>query len=348
MAPSSSPFQVGISPDWTDWARDTLQTALTEVLEPLPGLTHEVMPEVGGAATPEILDRYDAIIAFGYPFPGNAVSKLQRLCCIARWGVGFDRVDVQACTDSDVMVSLCPGAVRRPMAEGIVALIFALAKNIRPLDAQVRTGRWRQNLNCQSICVRGRTLGSAGLGNIAGEMFRMARGMGFGRLLSFDPYGSPERAKELGVELVSLDTMLRESDFVAVNAPLNADTRGLIGARELALMKPTAYLINTSRGPLVQEAPLIEALRARRIAGAGLDVFESEPLPPGHPYYELDNVILTPHSVGWTVELIRDLNFETCESVRAVYEGRVPGTLANPRVVDRRGLQDKLAARRRA
>jgi phosphoglycerate dehydrogenase-like enzyme len=341
-------FQVGISPDWVDWAHDTLQTALTEVLEPLPGVSHEVMPEVGGATTREILDRYDAVIAFGYAFPGDAVSKLRRLCCIARWGVGFDKVDVEACTRTDVMVSLSPGAVRRPMAEGIVALIFTLAKNIRPLDAQVRTGRWRHNLNCHSICVRGRTLGSVGLGNIASELFRMARGMGFGRLLSFDPYGSSERATELGVHLVSLGTLLRESDFVAVNAPLNADTRSLIGARELALMKPTAYLINTSRGALIDEAALLAALRVGGIAGAGLDVFESEPLPPGHPFYELDNVILTPHSVGWTEELIRDLNFETCESVRAVYEGRVPGNLANPQVVERRGLQDKLAARRLA
>jgi phosphoglycerate dehydrogenase-like enzyme len=346
MTAASVPFQVGISPDWADWAPDTLQTALTEVLEPLPALSHEVMPS-GGWTTPEILDRYDAVIAFAYPFPRQAVSRLKRLCCIARWGVGFDSVDVEACTSADVMVALSPGAVRRPMAEGIVALIFALAKNIRPLDAQIRTGRWRENLKSHSICVRGRTLGSVGLGNIAGELFTMARGIGFGRLLSFDPYGSPQRAAELSVELVSLDTLLEQSDFLAVNAPLNAETRGLIGARELARMKRTAYLINTSRGPLVNEAALLEALRERRIAGAGLDVFEREPLPPGHPFYQLDNVILTPHSIGWTEELIRDLTYETCLSVRAVYEGRVPAHLANPRVADRPGLQAKLALRRR-
>src|SRR6266568_7738469 len=191
MTASSIPFQVGISPDWVDWARDTLQTALTEVLEPLPALSHEVMP-TGGETTPEILDRYDAVIAFAYRFTGQAVSRLKRLCCIARWGVGFDSVDIEACTSTDVMVALSPGAVRRPMAEGIVALMFALAKNIRPLDAQVRTGRWREKLNCQSICVRGRTLGSVGLGNIASELFSMVRGMGFGRLLSYDPYVSLE------------------------------------------------------------------------------------------------------------------------------------------------------------
>src|SRR5262249_8870463 len=155
-----------------DWAADTLGTALAEVLEPLPGLTHEVMPEKNGATTLEILDRYDAVIAFGYPFPGGALDGVKRLTCIARWGVGFDKVDVAACTLNDVMVALSPGAVRRPLAEGIIALILTLAKNIHPLDEQVRAGRWRQKLACRSVCIRGRTLGSVGLGNIAGEMFR--------------------------------------------------------------------------------------------------------------------------------------------------------------------------------
>ena len=343
---SSPPaFLVGISPDWAAWAAGTLDTAIKTVLEPLPGLAHEVMSDSNGTAT-ESVDRYDAIIAFGYPFPGEAFREVKRLCCIARWGVGFDWVDVDACTASDVIVALSPGAVRRPMAEGALALMFALAKNIRPLDAQVRSGRWRSNLNSSSICIQGRTLGSVGLGNIAGELFRMARGIGFGPLLAFDPYIAPERAGDLGVQLVSLELLLRESDLVAINAPLNKETRGLIGARELALMKSSAYLVNTSRGPLVDEAALLDALQNRRIAGAGLDVFESEPMPPGHPFYELDNVILTPHSIGWTEELIRDLNFETCESVRAIYEGRVPSHLANPSVVQQPGFRKKLAARR--
>jgi len=177
-------------------------------------------------------------------------------------------------------------------------------------------------------------------------MFKIARGMGFGRLLAFDPFVAHDRASALGVELVPIETMLRESDFVAVNAPLNTQTRGIIGAREFSLMKPGAYLVNTSRGPLVDEAALLAALKAGQIAGAGLDVFQSEPLPPVHPFYQLDNVILSPHSIGWTEELIRDLNFETCRSVRAVYEGRIPPNLANPAVALRPGLEAKLASRR--
>ena len=338
------PFRVGISPDWTDWAGATLPSAIAKVLEPLPGLTCEVMPQV--PATREILDSYDAIIAFAYAFPGDAIRGAKRLACIARWGVGFDKVDIPACMESDVLVSLSPDAVRRPMAEGILALIFTLSKNIRSLDAQVRSGAWRQNLRCRSVCVRGRTLGSVGMGNIAGELFRMARGVGFGKLLSFDPYARADRAAELGVDLVDLETLLKESDFVAVNAPLNPETKGLIGERELGLMKPTAYLINTSRGPLVQEAALLKALKEHRIAGAGLDVFEQEPLPPGHPFYEMDQVILTPHSIGWSEELIGDLDMETCESVRAVYEGKIPAHLANPAVAGQPGVLAKLSMRR--
>ena len=189
-------------------------------------------------------------------------------------------------------------------------MIFTLIKQIRPLDQQVRSGKWRANLQSNSVCIRGRVLGSVGLGNIAGELFRMVRGMGFGRLLSFDPYAPRERALDLGVELVDLETLLRESDFLTINAPLNAETRNLVGPRELALMKPAAYLINTFRGPLVDEAALVDVLRNRLIAGAALNVFDKEPMPPTHPLCGLDNVILTPHSVGWTEELIHDLNFE--------------------------------------
>jgi phosphoglycerate dehydrogenase-like enzyme len=338
-------FRVGTTPDWAEWTGDSLITTLAEILGPLPGLEHEFMPDRSGGAVPQVLDRYDAVIAFGYPFPGESLVGIQRLACIARWGVGFNWIDVDSCTNSSVAVALSPNAVRRPLAEGILALIFALTKNLRGYDRQIRSGRWRENLP-PGMCVQGRTLGSVGLGNIAGEMFRMASGIGFGRLLAFDPYVPRERAAQLGVGLVSLETLLRESDFVAINAPLNRETEGLIGSRELSLMKPTAYLINTSRGAVVDEPALLAALEHHRIAGAGLDVFAREPMPAGHPFYEFDNVILTPHSVGWTEELIRDLNTETCCNIRAVYEGRMPEHLANPSVASRPAMQAKLAVHR--
>ena len=349
MASSDNTFRVGITPDWGgERTHEILGAALEEVFGPQPGIAHEMMPDTGETAVPEVIDRYDALIVFGYYFPKESFKGVKRLACLARWGVGYDRIDVEACTEADVVLALTPNSVRRPVAEGIMALIFALAKNLRRLDIRTRQGRWRENLVCDSICVEGRTLGSVGVGSIAGETFRIARGIGFGRLLGYDPYADPKRAAELGVELVDLDTVMRESDFVAVNTFLSAETRGLVGARELALMKPTAYLINTSRGPVIDEKALVEVLQQRRIAGAGLDVFEEEPPPKDHPLFALDNVILAPHSVAWTMESLRDNSLEACRNVRDVYEGKVPPHLANPKVAGRPGLQAKLAARRKS
>ena len=140
---------------------------------------------------------------------------------------------------------------------------------------------------------------------------------------------------------------MRESDFVTIHTPLNPETKGLIGAEEIALMKPTAFLINTARGPVVDEAALIEALKHRRIAGAGLDVLQQEPPPKDHPLFELDNVVLSPHCVSWTVETHRDVGLEVCENVRLAYEGMAPPHLANPQVVEKLGMQEKLAARKK-
>ena len=219
------------------------------------------LPDTGGTATREIADTYDAIIVFGYYFPAECLNGVQRLACLARWGVGYDRIDVPACNENGVAIAITPPGVRRPVAEGIHALFFSLAKNLPALDRRVREGRWRENLTEIGVCVEGRTLGSIGAGNIAGEMFRMARGIGYGRLLAFDPFIGPERAAELGVELVDLDTVMRESDFITINVPLSERTQGLVDARALSLMKPTAYLVNTARGPIVDEKALTEVLR---------------------------------------------------------------------------------------
>jgi len=341
-------FRVGVTPDWGERTDEMAGPPLRKVLGSLPDLEYEVMPDTGGAAKPEVAGRYDALLVFGYAFPRESFEGVERLKCIARWGVGFDRIDVPACTEADVLLAITPNAVRRPVAEGIIALIFALAKNIRNYDRRVREGRWRENLERVNVSLEGRTLGSVGFGNIAGEMFRIARGAGFGRLLAYDPFVPPQRAAESGVELADLPTVLKESDFVAVNTPLNDKTRGLIGARELALMKSSAYLINTARGPIVDEAALIDALKNRRIKGAGLDVFEQEPPPKDNPLFELDNVILAPHAISFTEEGVRDLGEEACTAIRDVYEGKAPAHLANPEVLERPGMQAKLASRRKS
>ena len=337
-------FHVGVNSDWKAIAAEGFRQAAAQVFDPLPGLEYEYMEDRGNTAIPDVLNQYDAVVVFAHNFPRESFSGVKRLACISRWGVGFDRIDVEASTAADVAVTLTPLGVRRHVAEGIIALIFALAKNIRRLDQNTRAGRWREGRVGEAVSIRGHTLGSVGVGGIAREMFQLAQGLGFARLLGHDPYVSIDQAAELGVELVDLDTVMRESDFVAVNTPLTAETRGLIGARELALMKPSAYLVNTCRGAVVDEAALIEVLQKQRIAGAGLDVFEQEPIPVDNPLLKLGNVVLTPHAIAITRECVWDISLEACENVRAVYEGRLPPFLANPKVVDRPGMQAKLAA----
>ena len=175
--------------------------------------------------------------------------------------------------------AITPNAVRRPVAEAILTLVFALLKNLMLQDRLTRSGRWRGDLNRLGRNIPGHILGSVGCGNIAREMFRLARPLGFARLIACDPYVTGDQVSDLGIEVVDMDTVFRESDFVTVNTLLNAKTHGLIGDHEFSLMKPTAYLINTARGPIVQHDALVRALREEKIAGAGIDVFPVEPPP---------------------------------------------------------------------
>jgi phosphoglycerate dehydrogenase-like enzyme len=333
----TSRFRVGVTHDFLTEAQGYIEPAIAEVL---PEAEWEFMPDTGRSARADVLERYDAVIVLGVAFPAESVAGVKRLAAIARWGVGYDRIDVRACTENDIALAITPDGVRRPVAEGILTLLFALAKNLRALDMQCRAGRWRQNLPRSSQNIEGKTLGSVGVGNIGGEMFRMARAIGFGRLLAYDPFVSsaPE-----GVELVGLETVMRESDFVAINAPLTAQTRGLIGARELGWMKPTAHLINTARGPIVDHDALVEALRSGRIAGAGLDVFETEPAPADDPLLRMENVIVTPHAIAWTQESRRDNSVFACRNVLEISQGRVPQHVVNREVLERPGFRAKLS-----
>ncbi len=342
----SGPFRVGITHDFQTQAKGVLEPALAEVFDPVPGIVYEIMPDTGGIAAPEVLDAYDGVIACDYAFPAESLRGVTRLAVVARWGVGCDRVDLAACTAANVIVAITRDSVRRPVAEGIFAFIFALARNLRALDRDCRAGHWRRNPP-HIIDLAGRSLGSIGLGNIAGEMFRIARALGMGKLLAYAPTADPARAEALGVTLVDLDTVMRESDFVAVNCPLTPQTRGLIGARHLALMKPTAFLVNTARGAVVDEAALLDALRQHRIAGAGLDVFAAEPIPANHPLLALDNVVLAPHMIARSDECVRDTSLSACRSVLAVAQGCPPPYIANPEVLDRPCAKARFSARAR-
>jgi phosphoglycerate dehydrogenase-like enzyme len=173
-------------------------------------------------------------------------------------------------------------------------------------------------------------------------MFRLAKSLGFGRFMACDPYVKAEDVRDLGVEMVPMDEVFRQSDFVAVNTFLSESTRGLIGAEHFRLMKPTAFFINTARGPIVREAELVTALKERWFLGAGLDVFEQEPTPKDNPLFALDNVILSPHGLAWTEEIARDNTCEACDNILAVFRGEAPHGLVNREVLARPGFQKKL------
>src|SRR2546430_2563604 len=232
----------------------------------------------------------------------ESVSKADTLLVMARFGVGYDAVDVRACTAADVLVTITVGAVDRPVAEATIGWMIALSHNLRIKDGLARAGRWDERSKHMGRELRDRTLGVVGLGGIARKTIELLRGFGMKQPLAFDPYVNQATAANHGVRLVSLEELLAQSDFVSIHCPLTDKTRGLIGARELALMKPGAYLLNTARGGIVDEDALYDALRNRRIAGASIDCFAQEPVTSPPPLGGVEYVLLPPHSIAWTGE----------------------------------------------
>ena len=229
-------------------------------------------------------------------FTENVFEQCPDLRLLSLWGTGTDNVDLAAAARHGVTVTNTPGVSAISIAEHALTLMLAVARRILLLDAEVRQGGWPRGNAAQ---MHGKTLGIIGLGAVGRRFAGLGAGIGM-RVIAWTMHPDPA----LGFELVSLDDLLRSSDVVSLHLRLSAETRGFIGKREFEKMKSSAIFINTARGPIVDEPALIEALAARRIAGAGLDVFEVEPLPVGHPLSLLDNVVLTPHCAGVTPEAL--------------------------------------------
>ena len=337
-------FNIGFTRDFlTDDGRLVFNESALGILNDEPGVHHEFVMDFRKEMSPDQIAEYDAVITYLPNWTRKSLEGLDRLTVIARFGVGYDMVDVEACTENDVILAITPDGVRRPMAEGALALVLAVAKEIFPKSQVLREGRWMEHKFIYGSSLTGKTLGTIGLGSIGADLMRLLEPFELERRLAHDPFCPAERAQELSVELVELDTLLSESDFVCINCMLNDETRGLIGERELGLMKDTAYLINTARGPIVNQRAITEALLTKRIRGAALDVFEVEPLPVDDPLLELDNVILLPHAIGWTEEALRDNARLDCEAALSVYRGEAPTHVVNREVLERPGLQAKLA-----
>lgn len=286
--------------------------------------------------TPAQAARYDAICAMTIRVtPASLAGKDRRLKLIARFGVGYDSIDVPACTRAGVILTIAPDGVRRPVATSALTFVLMLAQKVLIKDRLTRAGRWGEKLDHIGTGLTGRTLGSIGIGNIGAELFRLARPLEM-KHIAHDPAADPAIAAELGIRLVDMETLFRESDFLAVNCPLNERTLGLVSERLLALMKPSAYLINTARGPIVDERALLAALVNKRIAGAGLDVFEEEPTPASNPLLQLENVIVTPHAICFTDECMRGLAQSALHAALDVAAQRDPPYIVNPEALAHR------------
>jgi len=270
-----------------------------------------------------------------------SVGNARHLIAVARFGVGYDAVDVKACTAADVLVTITRGAVDRSVAEATVGWMIALSHNARIKDGLVRAGQWDKRSGYMGCELRDRTLGVIGLGGIGRKTLELLRDFGINQPLAFDPFLTEKAASKYGARLVDLQTLLQQSDFVSIHCPLNEQTRGLIGAVELALMKPGAYLLNTARGGIVREDALYDALKNRRIAGAALDCFEREPVTSAPRLAELDNVLLAPHCIAWTDELFRDIGRAACQVMVDLSFGKRPDGVLNPEVFDRPGFKVK-------
>ncbi len=284
----------------------------------------------------------DVILTGGARFTRKVLESLPKCQAVIRYGVGFDTIDVEAATDNNVVVTNIPAAewCDEEVSNQAIALLLASAKKLGMLNEMTKTGRWAEAKNVQSPMahIHGQTLGliaCGSIGRMAGEKaqaFRM-------KVIAYDPYMDKKVAKKSGITLMSLPEVLQQSDFISVHAPLMESTYHLLGEKEFAMMKPSAYVINTARGPVIDEQALIKALQEKRIAGAGLDVFEKEPVDPDNPLLKMDNVICAPHSASFS-DFAVDLRCKIVgQEAARILTGKWPKNIVNKGVKPKAALK---------
>jgi len=276
---------------------------------------------------PHVADADGLLVQFA-PVKRRAIEALGKCRVISRYGIGVDMIDLEAATERGIPVCNVPDFCLDEVSTHTLAFLLSLNRHLLEHHFHVRAGKWAPAPGSPPARLAGQTLGIVGLGNIGSTVARKAHCFGL-KLLGYDPYLSPERARELGVELTALGDLLRRSDYVTIHCPLTAETHHLIGAAQLSLMKPSAYLINMARGPIVDQAALYRALVDHTIAGAALDVLEQEPPAPDEPLLQLDNVQFSPHTSSWSAESIVQLRRDTARNVVDVLQGRTPRSVVN-------------------
>ena len=262
----------------------------------------------------------------------DLLRRAPNLLIVSSNGAGFDPVDVDACTEAGVLVVNQSGGNANSVAEHALGMLLTLSKRIIEADRALRRA---PNVNRNALIgneAQGKTIGIVGLGNVGRRIAELCRGLLRMNVLAYDPYLSASDMAARGGEKVELDELLRRSDYVSISCPLTKDNRGMIGAREFKLMQSHAFFITTARGFIHDEAALLEALREKRIAGAGLDVWSKEPPPPEHPLLQFDNVLASPHTAGVTKEARENMGRIAAEQILDAFDGKRPPRIINPEV----------------
>lgn len=334
-------FKVGISNDLRgvgsefSWGNVSIET--------LAPLNWEFLSPVENNFCAEDLSGYNAV-AFAQPgideesFSESIISPT----IMARFGVGYDNIDLDACTRAGVALTITPDGSQKPVATAALTLLLATMHRIVAKDAQARIGDWKGRINGLGQGLNGKKIGTIGLGNIASEFFRLLSPFDVSKF-AYDPYKSSEDAANIGVKLISLFELMQNCDAIVILAALSRENRHLIGKREIEMMKVNAVLINISRGPLIDESALIYALENQKIAGAGLDVFETEPADPQNLLFKLSNVITTPHNLAWTDELALGMGKSAFTAIKEIRMGRIPKYVVNQEVLTTEKFKKKIS-----
>ena len=342
-------FRVGITGDFApgNVVAGWIEAPVAQFLGGLADLEWEFLPTTESRiVAPDMVSDFDAVISGDYRWTSESFAAAERLLLVANWGIGVDGTDLAAATAADVAVTNSPSPGNHlSVAESALTFMLALSKLLLAKDRLTKAGRASDAQSMRGTLIRDHTIGIVGLGNTARRFAEMLRPLAPARVLSHDPYVAPGVAQALGVELVDMGTLMEQSDYLVVMCTLNDETRGLVSAELLGRMKPTACLVNTARGPLVDQVALVDLLRRGAIAGAALDVTDPEPPPADDPLLALDNVIVTGHALAWTDESLRGACEFPCRAVASAWRAAVPDHVVNGAVIDRPGFQAKLALR---
>jgi len=281
----------------------------------------------------------DALINQYAPITRRVIENLENCKVISRYGVGFNTIDITAATEKRMIVANVTDYCLDEVSDHALSFILSCSRKITQLNNAVKSGVWDFKMAVPVFRLRGLTLGLVGFGNIPQNVARKAQAFGL-NIISYDPFVSKELAKEHNVELVELEELCERSDYISVHVPLTMSTKGMISDDQFNRMKKEAYIINTARGEVIDEKALIRALQAGKIAGAGLDVLEEEPINPNNPLYKMDNVVLTPHSAFYSVESQIELKRKAAQNVVDVLSGCYPAYLVNKEVKERLNLKE--------